>query len=502
MKSADTQKVHSDSVEADTAQTSTSRRGRSAVSRTIGLGLIGLCLIGLFMSPTVSVAGGWTLGLMLVLMFLGVPIGIALAVPSLVGIYAVSGTSAAINIVSVAPYNTVSSWSMSVLPMFIFMAMLLAKSGLIERIYTAAHQWFKWLPGGIGVGTTAAGAGLASVSGSTIGMTYALGKAGIPEMLKAGYEKRIAVGTVIIAGLPGALIPPSILLVIYASIASVPVGPQLVAGAVPGILIAVTFGVFLAALGLIAPRLVGRSKSARSVTDDKAAQWKARIKSLQAVWSIPLILVVLFGGLFSGAFTPTEAGAAGAMTALLLTIWHTRGQKPLKKVGEAAVASISATAAIFFVMIGAEMLTRMLALTGLARLLTEVVVDIGLSRVAFLLLLIPFYIVLGMFFDTLSMLLLTVPILLPTLEVMGVSPLWFGVFVVLLGEIGMITPPVGILSYIIYNIARDPEVNQGHNIRLNDVFTSLLWFLPVAVIFLVLLIMFPQMTEWLPALLA
>lgn len=491
MTSADVEKVSS-------GPAGTGTRGTSLV---VGFGLIALCLVGLFLSPTVAVAGIWTIGLMLVLMFLGVPIGIALAAPSLVGIYAISGVAATVNVLSVAPYNTVSSWSMSVLPMFIFMAMLLAKSGLVERIYIAANQWFRWMPAGIGIGTTAAGAGLASVSGSTIGMTYALGQAGIPEMLKAGYDKRIAIGTVIIAGLPGALIPPSILLVIYASIASVPVGPQLVAGAVPGILIAVTFGIFLTVLGFVAPKLFGRDTENKVTRDDDATTWKSRLGSLRAIWNVPVILIVLFGGLFSGAFTPTEAGAAGAMTALVLTIWNTRRDNALEKVGQAAVSTISATAAIFFVMIGAEILTRLLALTGLATMLTDFIVDLGLTRVTFLLALIPFYIVLGMFFDTLSMLLLTIPILLPTLEIMGVSPLWFGVFVVLLGETGMITPPVGILSYIIYNIAKSPEVNQGQNIRLNDVFVSLSWFLPVAILFLVLMIIFPQMTEWLPAIL-
>lgn len=174
----------------------------------------------------------------------------------------------------------------------------------------------------------------------------------------------------------------------------------------------------------------------------------------------------------------------------------------MQHVAKAAVATISSTAAIFFVLVGAEMLTRVLALTGLATMLTEFITDLGLSRVAFLLALIPVYIVLGMFFDTLSMLLLTVPILLPTLQAMDVNPLWFGVFVILLGELGMVTPPVGIISYIIYNIAKSPEVNQGQRISLGDVFMSLIWFLPVAVLFLVLMVFFPGMVEWLPSLLS
>src|SRR5690625_7934178 len=176
---------------------------------------------------------------MLVLLFMGLPVGIALALASLIGIYALSGIPATINILSVAPYNAVSSWALSVLPMFIFMGMLLTASGMTTKIYRVTDQWFGWLPGGIGIGTTAAGAGLSAVSGSPIGMTYALGRAGIPEMLKACYDRRMAVGTIMVSGMTGNLIPPSILMVVYAGIASVPAGPALMAGALHGLLLAV-----------------------------------------------------------------------------------------------------------------------------------------------------------------------------------------------------------------------------------------------------------------------
>lgn len=310
----------------------------------------------------------------------------------------------------------------------------------------------------------------------------------------------MAVGTVIVSGLPGGLIPPSILLVVYAGIASVPVGPQLMAGAVPGILIAFTFGLFIFCIGIFVPKLVGRGKNATGVVTEKVT-WGQRFQSLGEIWGFPVIMFVLFGGMFSGAFTPTEAGAAAALTAMLLTLWYTRKNNPVGNVSRAAVSTVSATAAIFFIIIGAEMLTKLMAITGLAPAITEFITGLGLNRVGFLLVLIVLYLFMGMFFDTLSMMLLTIPILLPTLAVMEVSPLWFGVFVVLLGELGMITPPVGILSFIVHNIAKNPEVNLGQNITLKDIFTSLLWFLPVAVLFLVLLISFPQMTEWLPDLL-
>ncbi|WP_436326196.1 TRAP transporter large permease [Brevibacterium sp. FAM 27836] len=481
-----------------------SRRERpGALALTIGFGLVTVCLVGLFTSPSAVIGGAWCIGTMLVLLFLSVPVAIALSVPSIIGVYAVSGIPATMNILSTAPFSAVSDWTMSVLPMFIFMGMLLTQSGLSGKVYRVADHWFSWLPGGIGIGTTFAGAGLSAVTGSTIGMTYALGRAGIPEMLKAGYDKRMAVGTIMVAGMTGNLIPPSILMVVYAGIASVPVGPALMAGALPGILLAVCFAAFIFAIGVIAPTLVGRSRTADTTanpdnTARRTTTWRDRFTSLTGIWGFAIILVVLFGGMFSGLFTPTEAGAAAALCSLLLCLWEKRGDGPWRKVAESAMATVAATSAIFFIMIGATMLTSLLAITGLAPILTNFITSLGLSTVGFLLVLIVLYIIMGMFFDTLSMMLLTIPILLPTLETMGVSALWFGVFVVLLGEFGMITPPVGIIPYIVHSIAKNPEVNLGHTVTLRDIFISLLWFLPVAVIFLILMIAVPGMTEWLP----
>ncbi|WP_350269065.1 TRAP transporter large permease [Brevibacterium sp. CBA3109] len=474
-----------------------SRRKRPGyLALSIGFGLVAICLAGLFTSPSAAVGGAWCIALMLVLLFLSVPVAIALSVPSLIGVYAVSGIPATMNILSTAPFSAVSDWTLSVLPMFIFMGMLLTQSGLSGKVYRVADHWFSWLPGGVGIGTTFAGAGLSAVTGSTIGMTYALGRAGIPEMLKAGYDKRMAVGTIMVAGMTGNLIPPSILMVIYAGIASVPVGPALMAGALPGILLAVCFAAFILVLGIIAPTLVGRGQS--PATTRPTTTWRDRFSSLAGVWGFLIILIVLFGGMFSGIFTPTEAGAAAALCSVLLCLWEKRRDLPWQKVAQSALATVSATSAIFFIMIGATMLTSLLAITGLAPILTGFITGLGLSTVGFLLVLIVLYVIMGMFFDTMSMMLLTIPILLPTLETMGVSPLWFGVFVVLLGEFGMVTPPVGIIPYIVHSIVKDSDVNLGHSITLRDIFVSLLWFLPVAVVFLVLMIAVPGMTEWLP----
>lgn len=463
----------------------------------ITFGVVIVCAIGLFTSVSDVASGLWCVALMVALMFTGLPIPISLGLASSLGIYYVSGTLALTNVLKTSAFTASSSWSMTVLPLFIFMGLLLTQAGLTQKMYRAAEMWFGWLPGGLGIGTTAAGAGLASVSGSTIGMTYALGRAGIPEMLKAGYDRRIAVGTVIIAGLPGQLIPPSILLVVYAGIASVPVGPQLMAGIVPGILIAVAYAFMLLFIGIVLPRLVGRDKL--TITEaEKSVTWGERFNALTQIWGLPLIMLVLFGGMFTGVFTPSEAGAAAAGMALVLAVLYTWRNKPVAQVATAAMNAVRSSAAIFFILIGAEMLTRMLAVTGLAESVTSFITDLGLSRFGFLCVLIVLYIFMGMFFDTLAMMLLTIPILMPAFAAYDINLLWFGVFIVLLGEIGMITPPVGVLSYVVYNICKKRDVNLGTRISLGDVFMSLLWFLPLSVVFLIVLILWPEMALWLP----
>src|SRR5699024_2527735 len=197
-------------------------------------------LIALLTSTSALAAGAWAIAFMVALMLLGISVGFSLAIASLIALYHVSGSAAAVNVLSTAPFSASSNWSMSVLPMFILMGFLLSQAGITQRVYKATNQWFGWLPGGLAIGTTAAGAGLASVSGSSIGMTYALGRAGIPEMLKYGYDRRVAVGSVLSGGLGGQLIPPTIAMVVYAGIASVPVGPQLLAGVIPGFAIGLT----------------------------------------------------------------------------------------------------------------------------------------------------------------------------------------------------------------------------------------------------------------------
>lgn len=482
-------------TEATTSVAGGGRQWAALLGRLAPWGLIAVCSYLMLGGVLVREGIGLTaVVMMLILMFLKVPIFAALAVPGLIGLWGVTGSRAVKAALASQPYDGVATWELSVLPMFMMMGLLLYQAGVTRQLYLVCRRWTSWLPGGLAVGTNAAGAGLAAITGSALGTVYALGRAGIPEMLRYGYHRRLALGSVLTASLPGQLIPPSVGLVIYAGIAEVPVGPQLLAGALPGVLVAALACVFIIAISTFRPHMAGRGGE---VEKDKSGWMSLLAISLQA-WPVPVLMIVVLGGMYSGVMTSTEAGAAGAFGALLITIGARRKDRPAGHVLTAVRTTIASAGAIFMVLLGAQMFARMLSVTGLGPGFTEWVVTNELTRVELLLIMVVAYLIMGMFMDPLSMMLLTVPLLLPTLEHLDISLLWYGVFMVFMGETAVITPPVGILSFVLYRVAREPDVNLGQDISLKDVFVSVGWFMPMVFAFLAILIAFPEIATFIP----
>ncbi|MEY9212429.1 TRAP transporter large permease [Thermobifida halotolerans] len=479
------------------AGTGAAREGRGpwivAAVTLIVLGGSAVCV----MLPLVPEAIGiMACVMMLSLLFLRVPVAVAMIIPSLLGLYALRGMPLIESTLSTLAYNSVSDWTLSVVPMFILMGLLLWRSGLTDGIYLAGRKWLNWLPGGLAVGTNVAGAGLAAVSGSSTGTAYALARMGIPEMLKAGYDRRLAIGSVIVAGLPGQLIPPSIMLVIYAGIAEVPIGPQLLAGVGPGLLVAVMFTLMIVGFAVARPALVG--KTGGSAVERERITWGERMASLVRIWPVPLLIVLIVVGMFSGVFTATEVGAAAALFTVVVALVRKRGDRPFAAITESAVATISSVGAIFFILVAAGALTSLLTLTGISTGIADLIEGLGLGRIEFLLVMVVVYLLLGMFMEPMAIMVLTIPILIPTLNSLEISLMWFGVFTVFMGELAVVTPPVGILAFIIHGMVRDPEVNMGHKISLKDVFVSVGWFLPMAIAVVVILILFPDIATFIP----
>jgi tripartite ATP-independent transporter DctM subunit len=454
---------------------------------------VGAMIFGSFSAPAV---GGLAALLMLCLLFMNVPIGVAMGIAGALALLIMRGQGVMEGALRSQPFGITAVWSYAVLPLFIFMGLLLWRSGISERIYAAATNWLSWLPGGLAVGTNFAGAGMSAITGSTVATVAALGRIGLPEMLKRNYDPRLATGSVIIAGTGGQLIPPSIYMVIYAGIASVPVGPQLMAGIVPGLLLAVLYTVMIIAIVAAFPHLVGRKRGERF--GDASIGWAERWRSLARIWPLPMLVLVMFGGMYAGFFTTTEAGAIGALGGLLLTFLYLRPRKAVHAVGQSLKDTVGSTAGIFFLFFGAMVFNRALTVSGATNVITEAIDGLGLNAIGFLLMLVLMYLVLGMVLDPLTMMLITVPLLIPSLDSLGISLVFFGAFVVLLGELAVTTPPVGMLVFILFKLAQRKEVSMGRKITLGHVFLGSAWFLPISVALLVLMIFFPHIVTWLP----
>lgn len=480
-------------VDDTTASPAAPGSGKLSTAYT-GLAGASAVLLGVILfAPISSIAVGWlAIFLMLTIMMMGVPVAIAMLIVGFLGIGVVSGPRALVQTVTDAPFSAAASWSLSVLPMFILMGLVLGQSGITRHIFRAAQSWLHFVPGNLAVATNFSGAMLAGASGSGTAICYALGRVAIPEMLRANYKPSLATATVVSGGILGNLIPPSILLVIYAGVAGTPVGPQLLATVIPGILIALGYGVMIMIRVKLSPDLAPKAE----VADEP---WRFKFGLLKNVWPVPVIIVMVMGVIYTGAGTATEAGALGALAAVIVAFFMMRrtGGFPTTMLA-AARGTASSFGAIMLLLVGVAIFTRMVTSTGLAQDVTRLIGNLGLGRVGLLFLLIGVYLVLGMFMDTVAMVLLTVPILAPTLLAADVDMIWFGIFIAIMAELGAASPPVGVLVFVVHRLAQDRDVNLGQRIPLPTVFSGAIWFIGVSLIFVVLLIFVPGLALWLP----
>lgn len=479
------------------------RRSSVALTVTAAITLTVVALL-LTLDLTNAAIGGLVIVAMLGLMLLHIPIGIAMIVAACLGLYVLIDDTALAGTLAGIAYTSFASWSLSVIPMFILMGIAMSKSGLTVSAYSVAQKWFGRLPGGLAIATNFAGAGLAASSGSSIGITYAIGKTAIPEMLRAGYKPSLAAGSVAMSGTLGQVIPPSVLLVIYAGVAQVPVGPQLLAGIVPGMLLAALFTLVIVVWVVSRPSI--------APTSPLRYTWADKFSSLVSIIPIVLIVVAVIGGMYLGFFTSTEAGAFGAILALIfgtgaVVVAHKSGRAvALKKFITSTISeTVSSVASIFLLLVGVLLLTRVLALTGLTRLIADFVTDLGLTQLTFLLCLIPVYLILGFFLDTLAMMLLTIPIFIGPLQALDVDLIWFGIFLVVLAEIDMVAPPLGVLNFVVHSITnaslKSPEAPKLSftEVSITEVFRGVTPFIIAAIAFLVALILWPELATWLPS---
>ncbi len=429
--------------------------------------------------------GGIGIAALLLLIFLRVPIGVALSVVSVGGIYAILGPRAALGMVSEIPYDFTAHWALSSIPMFLLMGYFCYHAGLTEGLFRLARLWLSWLPGGLSIATIKGSALFAAVTGSSLACTAAMGRIAVPEMLKVGYDKGLATGTVAAAGTIGSMIPPSILLIIYGIFVEQPIGKLFLGGVLPGLLTAAMYAL------MVYLRAKANPKLAPSVREQ--VTFSQRLWAVRETWPVMLLIVGVFGGLFSGAFTPTEAGAVGAALSLLIAILkRTLTWKVFKL---AVVETLHSTAAIFVIAIGAQLLTRFFALSGVTEILADFVGEAGYSQLEVILLISLALVLLGMLLDPIGIMLLTIPILLPVLEAQQINLIWFGILMAKFLEVGFITPPVGLNVFVVKGIV-------GDQVPTHTIFRGIAWFVAMDAITITLLIVFPGIVMWLPELVA
>lgn len=425
------------------------------------------------------------LAVMITLMLLYVPVGVALGLVGSVGIFFLLGSGPMWGIITAVPYDFAAHWTLSSIPMFLLMGYVAFHAQLTDGLFRTARLWFSALPGGLAITSIGASAGFSAVTGSSLACAAAMGRIAIPEMLRYNYDKGLASGVVAAAGTIGSMIPPSIMLIIYGVFAEVPIGQLFIAGIIPGLLTAIMF----------AAMVVVRVKANPSLapTTDFSPTWQERFKSLGETWPLLSIIFSVIGGLFLGVFTPTEAGAVGALLSFFVA--GLRGKLNFELIKKSVTETLVSTAAIFVIAIGASILTRFLALTGLPDFLSDIVLEAAVNPFVILLGIAAVYLILGMFLDPMGIMLLTLPIFLPIVEAADINLIWFGILVAKFLEIALITPPVGLNVFVIKGIV-------GDAISTTTIFRGIFWFLIADIITMSLLIIFPQISLWLPRLMS
>lgn len=419
---------------------------------------------------------------LVLLIGLRVPIGAALISVSFCGIWILFGWRPAIGALRGIPYNFAANWQLSAVPMFLFMGFLAYNTGITSGLFRAARVWLSSLPGGLAIASVFGASGFASVTGSSVACAAAMGRIAVPEMLRSGYAPGLATGAVAAAGTIGALIPPSIILIVYGIVAQVPVGDLFLGGVVVGMLTAASYILVVLLWAMIQPSVAPRVKNDMPLAE--------RFRVLLEISPVLILAVLIIGGLLFGLFTPTEAGAVGAALCVVIAFfsrsltWHSLR----KTVSETLIT----TSSIFIIAIGANLLARFVTLSGVDIYLSTAIMQVADNQIVLLLGIVVLYLILGMFLDPIGAMLLTLPILLPIARAVDVNLLWFGIFVTKLLEMGMVTPPIGLNVFVIKSVV-------GAQIKLATIFRGVMWFFAADLIVVGLLILFPSMITSLPA---
>ncbi|MEZ5646328.1 MAG: TRAP transporter large permease [Burkholderiaceae bacterium] len=421
------------------------------------------------------------IGLLLTLIGLRVPIGVSMITVSFTGIWYLMGWNVAWGALGVIPYQFSTNWVLSSVPMFLLLGFVCYHTRLTEGLFRAARMWLAGVPGGLAISGILGCAGFASVCGSSVACSAAMGRIAVPEMMNQRYSAELATGTVAAGGTIGALIPPSIIMILYGIIAQTSITELFLGGVTIGLITMLSYIVMIILRVKLNPGLAPSSSESVPLAEKLAA--------LKDVWPILLVMIGIFGGLFSGLFTPTEAGAIGALLSCVVAL--IARSMTWERFKNAILETLLTTTGLLIIGIGASLLQRFLALSGAGTYISELIIGQNADIAWVLAGIVLIYLLLGMFLEPIGAMLLTLPIVLPIINSAELSLVWFGVVLTKLLEIGMITPPVGMNVFVIKGVV-------GNLISTTGIFKGILWFLVADVIVLACMMVFPEIVLFLP----
>ena len=420
------------------------------------------------------------IAVLIVIFLLGMPVAFSMALVGVVGFCIIKSPEAGLDLLARDFWSTWSGYSLTVIPMFVFMGSVAYYAGMGSRLYAGAYTLFGRLRGGLAMATVVATAGFSAICGSTSATAAAMGKVAIPEMRGKGYDPGLACGCTAAAGSLGILIPPSTIFIIYGILTEQSIGRLFVAGVIPGLILAAFF--------IFAVWVWTRLKPESAPAGGKTSI-KEKLQGMIGVLEMLLLFAIVIGGLFAGLFSPTQA--AGVATAAAIVLGVARRQLNLRKFWLCVKDTLVITAMIMTIVAGATVFGHFMAVTGIPTAASDFFSGLPIPAMATMILILLMYLVSGCFMDSLALVTLTVPILYPTILALGFDPIWFGVIIVVVVEMGVITPPVGINVYIIKGVVPD--------VRMGQIFKGAAAFLVAMVILAVLLVLFPILATWLPS---
>jgi C4-dicarboxylate transporter, DctM subunit len=429
------------------------------------------------MSPLLI--GGIGLLVLFAILATGLPIGIAMALVGFVGYGIIAGFPAALIQLQAVPYTSVASYTLTIIPLFILMGELAFNAGLITGAYNAAHKWLGQLRGGLALTTIMGCAGFAAICGSSMATASTMTSIAYPEMKRYQYDSKLALGAIACGGTLGILIPPSNVMVIYAIFAEVSVGKLFMSGIFPGIL--------MAALMMLTVIIWTRIYPAAGPAGTRTTL-KEKILSIKSVWPVLVLAVIVLGGIWSGVMTAMEAAGVGALVTLIIGLLLRK--MTFQNIVSSLRATIKTTAMMFVVLVGAMIFNYFIVMSGVPNQLATFVGNLALPPLAILICIIFVYLFLGMLMDTMAMTVLTLPIFLPVLTGLGFDMIWFGIIFVIMGEMALVTPPIGMNVFVISGMVKE--------VPMYTIFKGIFPFVAAMSVCLIIIIAFPQIALFLP----